>query len=199
MPLQNEILSLAWLCLICRHQRGGSRSPMPRATHFPSKGRNESLSSGRGGPSLETQQQEPPPLHASQVVGRAPPDPARPHRHHAAHQQQKPSARRLRRPSSGGPREARSHLEALHERRGHHSLSPCTGARWDSGVGKPGWHRGAQGVVFVCFFFFVLLFPREPRGHARLPPRLPSPLSTCTLQGAKAFGKLSSPVFIGFS
>lgn len=50
MPLQNEILSLAWLCLICRHQRGGSRSPMPQATHFPSKGRNESVSSGPRGP-----------------------------------------------------------------------------------------------------------------------------------------------------
>lgn len=57
-----------------------------------------------------------------------------------------------------------------------------------------GGDRGEQRRVGRAVLGVFLLFPRELRAVPP-PPWLPSPLSTCTPQGAKAFGKHSRPLF----
>lgn len=63
-------------------------------------------------------------------------------------------------------------------------MGPCglNPSGMDGGVGKPQWHRGGRGLGIYFFFSKRSTEPRSPP-----PLQLPSPLSTCTLQGAKAF------------
>lgn len=146
---------------------------MPRATHFPSKGRNESVSSGGGGPPPETQQQQPPSLHAPRLWGDPLPDPPQPHRRRAAHQQQKPTARRLHRPSSGGPGR---HEATWRLPMGTGDTVACPRAPVPSGTA--GWKSLAgteefEGWFLCCFFFFFVVVSKRTAGPCSPPPAAP--------------------------